>query len=81
MGGQPALADWAFAVFVSLQSVDHHDEASESEMRRSSNLCVIENGHQPGAGRGGLQRTGSSGVRALAAMHLCQATPWLGGGT
>ncbi|XP_008154969.2 smoothelin-like protein 2 [Eptesicus fuscus] len=34
------------------QSVDHHDEASESEMRRSSNLCVIENGHQPGAGPG-----------------------------
>uniref|UniRef100_A0A8C9A080 Smoothelin like 2 n=1 Tax=Prolemur simus TaxID=1328070 RepID=A0A8C9A080_PROSS len=33
------------------QSVDH-DEASELEMRRSSNSCVIENGHQPGAGPG-----------------------------
>lgn len=60
--------------------MDHHDEASESEMKRSSNLCVIENGHQPGAGRGRLQRMGSSGVRALVAMHLCQATSWLGEG-
>ncbi|KAM6176139.1 smoothelin-like protein 2 isoform 2-T2 [Erethizon dorsatum] len=30
------------------QSVDH-DEASEPEMRRTSNSCIIENGHQPGA--------------------------------
>ncbi|KAM5274656.1 smoothelin-like protein 2 isoform 2-T2 [Ctenodactylus gundi] len=28
------------------QSVDH-DEASEPEMRRSSNSCIVENGHQP----------------------------------
>ncbi|XP_023509060.1 smoothelin-like protein 2 isoform X1 [Equus przewalskii] len=34
------------------QSVDHADEASESEMRRTSNSCIIENGHQPGAGPG-----------------------------
>lgn len=50
--GQPAPADWVLAGFVSLQSVDHHDEASELEMRRTSNSCIIENGHQPGAGRG-----------------------------
>uniref|UniRef100_G3TSK3 Smoothelin like 2 n=1 Tax=Loxodonta africana TaxID=9785 RepID=G3TSK3_LOXAF len=29
------------------QSVDH-DEPSESEMRRTSNSCIMENGHQPG---------------------------------
>lgn len=34
------------------QSVDHHDEASESETRRTSNSCIMENGHQPGAGPG-----------------------------
>ncbi|TKC47284.1 hypothetical protein EI555_006471 [Monodon monoceros] len=34
------------------QSVDHHDEAGESEMRRTSNSCIVENGHQPGAGPG-----------------------------
>ncbi|XP_072796457.1 smoothelin-like protein 2 [Vicugna pacos] len=34
------------------QSVDHHDEASEAEMRRTSNSYIVENGHQPGAGLG-----------------------------
>ncbi|XP_066878364.1 smoothelin-like protein 2 isoform X2 [Kogia breviceps] len=34
------------------QSVDHQDEAGESEMRRTSNSCIVENGHQPGAGPG-----------------------------
>ncbi|XP_005399738.1 PREDICTED: smoothelin-like protein 2 isoform X2 [Chinchilla lanigera] len=34
-----------------LQSVDH-DEASDPERRQTSNSCVIENGHQPGAGPG-----------------------------
>ncbi|XP_074198601.1 smoothelin-like protein 2 isoform X2 [Camelus bactrianus] len=34
------------------QSVDHHDEASEAEMRRTSNSYIVENGHQPGAGPG-----------------------------
>ncbi|EAW90430.1 FLJ42461 protein, isoform CRA_b [Homo sapiens] len=29
-----------------------HDEASESEMRKTSNSCIMENGHQPGAGPG-----------------------------
>ncbi|KAM6162993.1 smoothelin-like protein 2 [Rhynchocyon petersi] len=33
------------------QSVDH-DESSELETRRTSNSCVVENGHQPGAGPG-----------------------------
>ncbi|XP_004857306.1 smoothelin-like protein 2 isoform X1 [Heterocephalus glaber] len=33
------------------QSVDH-DEASELEMRRTSNSGIVENGHQPGAGPG-----------------------------
>lgn len=33
------------------QSLDHHDEASELEVR-TSNSCVVENGHQPGAGSG-----------------------------
>ncbi|KAM9210718.1 smoothelin-like protein 2 isoform 1-T1 [Dugong dugon] len=33
------------------QSVDH-DEPIESEMRRTSNSCIVENGHQPGAGPG-----------------------------
>ncbi|XP_006863344.1 PREDICTED: smoothelin-like protein 2 [Chrysochloris asiatica] len=27
-----------------------HDESSELEMRRTSNPCIVENGHQPGAG-------------------------------
>ncbi|XP_015994281.1 smoothelin-like protein 2 isoform X2 [Rousettus aegyptiacus] len=31
------------------QSVDHHDEFIESEMKRTSNSCITENGHQPGA--------------------------------
>ncbi|XP_074198600.1 smoothelin-like protein 2 isoform X1 [Camelus bactrianus] len=35
------------------QSVDHHDEASEAEMRRTSNSYIVENGHQPGAGNVG----------------------------
>nr|XP_031530762.1 smoothelin-like protein 2 [Vicugna pacos] len=35
------------------QSVDHHDEASEAEMRRTSNSYIVENGHQPGAGKVG----------------------------
>ncbi|XP_015994280.2 smoothelin-like protein 2 isoform X1 [Rousettus aegyptiacus] len=34
------------------QSVDHHDEFIESEMKRTSNSCITENGHQPGAGPG-----------------------------
>ncbi|XP_004267066.1 smoothelin-like protein 2 isoform X1 [Orcinus orca] len=34
------------------QSMDHHDEAGESEMRRTSDSCIVENGHQPGAGPG-----------------------------
>ncbi|XP_031325373.2 smoothelin-like protein 2 [Camelus dromedarius] len=34
------------------QNVDHHDEASEAEMRRTSNSYIVENGHQPGAGPG-----------------------------
>ncbi|XP_005669192.1 smoothelin-like protein 2 isoform X2 [Sus scrofa] len=34
------------------QSVDQHDEASGSETRRTSNSCIFENGHQPGAGLG-----------------------------
>nr|XP_005582626.2 smoothelin-like protein 2 isoform X1 [Macaca fascicularis] len=33
------------------QSLDH-DEASESEMRKTSSSCIMENGHQPGAGPG-----------------------------
>nr|XP_020019073.1 smoothelin-like protein 2 [Castor canadensis] len=33
------------------QSMDH-DEASEPETRRTSNSCVTENGHLPGAGPG-----------------------------
>ncbi|XP_063107065.1 smoothelin-like protein 2 isoform X1 [Cavia porcellus] len=33
------------------QSVDH-DEASEPEMRRTSNSGIVENGHQPGPGDG-----------------------------
>ncbi|XP_074198566.1 uncharacterized protein LOC105080859 isoform X9 [Camelus bactrianus] len=35
------------------QNVDHHDEASEAEMRRTSNSYIVENGHQPGAGKVG----------------------------
>ncbi|XP_006899824.1 PREDICTED: smoothelin-like protein 2 [Elephantulus edwardii] len=33
------------------QSVDH-DESSELETRRTSDSCVVENGHPPGAGSG-----------------------------
>ncbi|XP_004605287.2 smoothelin-like protein 2 [Sorex araneus] len=32
------------------QSVDHQDEANESEMRRNSSSGIVENGHQPGPG-------------------------------
>ena len=49
---QLAPANWTSVVFVSPQSVDQHDEASGSETRRTSNSCIFENGHQPGAGRG-----------------------------
>lgn len=58
---------------VSLQSVDHQDESSELELRKASDSCIMENGHQPGAGRGRRHRTGGWG------LHLCQASPWLGG--
>ncbi|XP_044777724.1 smoothelin-like protein 2 [Neomonachus schauinslandi] len=34
------------------QSVDHQDEASELETRKASDSCIIENGHQLGAGLG-----------------------------
>lgn len=42
---------------MSLQSVDH-DEASEPEMRRTSNSGIVENGHQPGRGRGQREEFG-----------------------
>lgn len=38
-------------VHVSLQSVDHQDDTSESEIRRNSSSSIVENGHQPGPGR------------------------------
>uniref|UniRef100_A0A452SEC4 Smoothelin like 2 n=1 Tax=Ursus americanus TaxID=9643 RepID=A0A452SEC4_URSAM len=34
------------------QSVDHQDESSELELRKASDSCIMENGHQPGAGLG-----------------------------
>ncbi|XP_029784926.1 smoothelin-like protein 2 isoform X1 [Suricata suricatta] len=39
---------WPF----SPESVDHQDEASEVATRKASDSCVVENGHQPGAGPG-----------------------------
>jgi hypothetical protein len=60
-------------VMVSLQSMDH-DEASEPETRRTSNSCVTENGHLPGAGKGQGQKGGgwvALGVKALTSL-LCQ---------
>ncbi|XP_069339543.1 smoothelin-like protein 2 isoform X1 [Eulemur rufifrons] len=58
------------------QSVDH-DEASDLEMRRTSNSCVIENGHQPGAEKnppftGSLS---SSGFGAVAASKSSDSPP------
>ncbi|XP_019061154.1 smoothelin-like protein 2 isoform X3 [Fukomys damarensis] len=50
-GRQLVPVDGAAVASVLLQSVDH-DEASEPEMRRTSNSGIIENGHQPGAGPG-----------------------------
>lgn len=37
-------------VLVPLQSVEH-DEASDLEVRRTSNSCIMENGHQLDSGR------------------------------
>ncbi|XP_039110388.1 smoothelin-like protein 2 isoform X2 [Hyaena hyaena] len=34
------------------QSVDRQDEASEVDTRKASDSCIVENGHQPGAGLG-----------------------------
>ncbi|KAF3813433.1 hypothetical protein GH733_018586 [Mirounga leonina] len=42
----------AFSLSGRSQSVDHQDEASELETRKASDSCVIENGHQLGAGLG-----------------------------
>ncbi|KAI4533191.1 hypothetical protein MJG53_014978 [Ovis ammon polii x Ovis aries] len=53
------------------QSVDHHDEASELEMRRTSNSCIIENGHQPGAEKNSSvpRSLSSSGFGAMTASR------------
>ncbi|XP_040099638.1 smoothelin-like protein 2 isoform X2 [Oryx dammah] len=59
------------------QSVDHHDEASELEMRRTSNSCIIENGHQPGAEKNSsLPRSlSSSGFGAMTASRSNDSPP------
>ncbi|XP_060997008.1 smoothelin-like protein 2 isoform X2 [Dama dama] len=59
------------------QSVDHHDEASELEMRRTSNSCIIENGHQPGAEKNSsLPRSlSSSGFGAMTASRTNDSPP------
>ncbi|XP_044795359.1 smoothelin-like protein 2 isoform X2 [Bubalus kerabau] len=59
------------------QSVDHHDEASELEMRRTSNSCIIENGHQPGAEKNSsLPRSlSSSGFGAMTASRNNNSPP------
>ncbi|KAF5911746.1 hypothetical protein HPG69_015724 [Diceros bicornis minor] len=58
------------------QSVDHPDEASESEMRRTSNSCIIENGHQPGAEKNSLPRSLlSSGYGAVTAGRSNDSPP------
>ncbi|KAM9210719.1 smoothelin-like protein 2 isoform 2-T2 [Dugong dugon] len=48
------------------QSVDH-DEPIESEMRRTSNSCIVENGHQPGAEKNSTFTWLSSGYGAATA--------------
>ncbi|KAM9598043.1 smoothelin-like protein 2 isoform 2-T2 [Trichechus inunguis] len=48
------------------QSVDH-DEPIESEMRRTSNSCIVENGHQPGAEKNSTFTWSSSGYGAATA--------------
>ncbi|XP_068387181.1 smoothelin-like protein 2 isoform X2 [Eschrichtius robustus] len=59
------------------QSVDHHDEAGELEMRRTSNSCIVENGHQPGAEKNSsLPRSlSSSGHRAVTASRSNDSPP------
>ncbi|XP_058902746.1 smoothelin-like protein 2 isoform X3 [Kogia breviceps] len=59
------------------QSVDHQDEAGESEMRRTSNSCIVENGHQPGAEKNSpLQRSlSSSGYGAVTASRNNDSPP------
>ncbi|XP_011234371.1 smoothelin-like protein 2 isoform X2 [Ailuropoda melanoleuca] len=50
-GGSPVIClrgNWLF----SPESVDQQDEASGLELRKASDSCVMENGHQPGAGLG-----------------------------
>ncbi|XP_028340632.1 smoothelin-like protein 2 isoform X2 [Physeter macrocephalus] len=59
------------------QSVDHQDEAGESEMRRTSNSCIVENGHQPGAEKNSsLARSlSSSGYGAVTASRNNDSPP------
>ncbi|XP_064127686.1 smoothelin-like protein 2 isoform X2 [Loxodonta africana] len=56
------------------QSVDH-DEPSESEMRRTSNSCIMENGHQPGAEKNSTFPWSSSGYGAGTAGRGNNSSP------
>jgi hypothetical protein len=67
-------------VLVSPQSVEH-DEASDLEVRRASNSCILENGHQLDAGRS-LWQKGSCLVDlrfGASARHLWQPSLVFGG--
>ncbi|EAW90431.1 smoothelin-like protein 2 isoform 3 [Homo sapiens] len=58
------------------QSLDH-DEASESEMRKTSNSCIMENGHQPGAEKNSsfTWSVPSSGYGAVTASKHSNSPP------
>ncbi|XP_016786757.1 smoothelin-like protein 2 isoform X3 [Pan troglodytes] len=58
------------------QSLDHN-EASESEMRKTSNSCIMENGHQPGAEKNSsfTRSVPSSGYGAVTASKHSSSPP------
>ncbi|XP_011723576.1 smoothelin-like protein 2 isoform X2 [Macaca nemestrina] len=58
------------------QSLDH-DEASESEMRKTSSSCIMENGHQPGAENNSsfTRSVSSSGYGAVTASKHSNSPP------
>ncbi|XP_054315304.1 smoothelin-like protein 2 isoform X2 [Pongo pygmaeus] len=58
------------------QSLDH-DEASELEMRKTSNSCIMENGHQPGAEKNSsfMRSVSSSGYGAVTASKHSDSPP------
>ncbi|XP_045660814.1 smoothelin-like protein 2 isoform X2 [Ursus americanus] len=57
------------------QSVDHQDESSELELRKASDSCIMENGHQPGAEKNPSVPRSSPGYGAVSAGRNSDSPP------